>query len=320
MLCCWGPDRYIGTPVVGTVCHKNEECNMHLSEQRKRKIRTSIVFLLPILAVYTLFVIYPIFFTGYLSFTKWNGIGEKAFVGFANFADLFANKDFLLILTNTLKITVLSMLFQIPLGLVIAFLLYRTKIGFMLYRAVYFVPAVISSIAIGTMFRLLLNNEIGVIKTILNTLGLGFLSRPWLSDQNIVLYVVIFVQIWQFIGIYIVMFLAAFQSIDKQIFDSAYIDGANSVQAFLKIALPQIKPIIIVAIILCFTGSMKSFDLPFVMTSGGPGYASSFLGNYMHKLVFVGSKFGPGSAVTMIILFISLVFTLVFYGLSRKKD
>ncbi|TAH68618.1 MAG: sugar ABC transporter permease [Anaerolineaceae bacterium] len=293
---------------------------MRLLARNRQKIWVSILFLLPCVLIYSVLVIYPIIYSGYLSLTKWNGIGEKEFIGLINFTRLFANSDFLLSLKNTLMVTGISLLLQIPIGLVLAYMLFRTKFLFKTFRAIYFVPVVIAPTAIGTMFSILLNNEVGVFKSILEFIGLGALSRPWLSDSSVVLYVVILIQVWQYIGTYIIIFLTSLQSIDEQIFESALIDGANAVQTFFRIAIPQMRAILIVAVVFCFTGSMKSFDLPFIMTNGGPGYISSYLGNYMHRQVFQGSNFGLGSAVTIVILIISLVFSLIFNRLAREKD
>lgn len=290
--------------------------------QRRKLLATAALFLLPALILYLAFVIWPIFYTTYLSFTSWDGMSAtKKLVGLKNYSYLFGKSDFLLTLQNSLKVTVLSIIFQISIGLGISYLLFRTKsIAFKFYRAIYFLPVVIASTAIGTMFKIFMNNDIGVFNAIISLFGLGAYSRPWLSDAGSVIYTVIFVQIWQHIGTYVIIYLAAMQSIDNEIYESALIDGANCIQQFTKITLPLILPTIKVTLILCFTGSMKSFDIPFVMTAGGPGYSSSYLANYMYKAVFSSSKFGRGSAVALIILLISLTFTLLFNYITRDRE
>ena len=288
----------------------------------RKRTMTATMFLLPALALYLCFVIWPIIYTTFLSFTNWDGISAtKNINGFKNYDFLFGKADFLLTLKNSLKLTGWSIVLQISIGLTIAYLLFRTKNKiFKFYRAIYFLPVVIASTAIGTMFKILLNNDIGVFSSILEFFGLGALSRPWLSDTSTVIYTVIFVQVWQYIGTYIIIFLAAMQSIDSAIFESAVIDGANSLQQFTRITVPLISSNIKVALVLCFTGSMKSFDIPFVMTSGGPGYSSSYLANYMYKTVFSSNKFGRGSAVAIVILLISLSFTLLFNYVTRERE
>ena len=288
--------------------------------RRNRKIRTSIMFMLPALVLYSVFVIFAILYSTVLGFTDWDGIGAKEFVGLENYIKLFGNEDFLLTLVNTLKVAVLSITFQVSIGLILAWLLFRTRSRiYKLYRAVYFLPVVIASTAIATMFRIILNNDIGVFSSLMETVGLGGLVRPWLSDEKVVLYAVIIVQIWQYIGTYVIIFLAALQSIDESILDSAGLDCRNSFQLFWHVVLPVIRPTLVTTIVLCFTGSMKSFDIPFIMTAGGPGYSSSYLGNYMYALIFSRRKFGRGSAVASIIMAVSLVFTVIFNKFTKEE-
>lgn len=289
-------------------------------KKKKKLLLISAAFIAPALILYAALVIYPIFFSGYLSFTSWKGLGEIKWCGLDNYLYLFKDDDYLLSLRNTLMVTGLSMLIQVPMGLILAYLLFRTKSRiFKVYRAVYFLPVVIASTAIATMFRIILNNDVGVFNRILESVGLGKVVKPWLSDSGVVIFTVIFVQIWQYIGTYVIIFLAAYQSIDDEIFESARMDGANCVQQFFLITCPLVKDIICVAVVLCFTGSMKSFDIPFIMTAGGPGYASSYLGNYMYKEVFSSSKFGRGAAVTVTILVISFAFTLIFNHFTKER-
>lgn len=110
------------------------------------------------------------------------------------------------------------------------------------------------------------------------------------------------------------------QSIDASIFESALIDGANAFQQFTLITCPLVKATIFTSLVLCFTGSMKSFDIPFIMTAGGPGTASSYLGNYMYKAVFSSGKFGRGSAVAVVIMMVSFAFTLIFNTITRERS
>lgn len=293
---------------------------MFKSKRKRKLFLVSAAFIAPALILYVALVVYPIFFSGYLSFTTWKGVGDIKWSGLKNYLYIFKDEDYLLCLRNTLMVTVLSMLIQVPMGLLLAYLLFRTKSRvFKVYRAIYFLPVVIASTAIATMFRIIMNNDVGVFNRVLEAVGLGGLVKPWLSDSGTVIYTVIFVQIWQYIGTYVIIFLAAYQSIDDEVFESARMDGANCIQQFFLITCPLVKDIICVALVLCFTGSMKSFDIPFIMTAGGPGYDSSYLGNYMYKAVFSGKKFGRGAAVTVTILVISFTFTIIFNRLTRER-
>ena len=292
-----------------------------ISRAKRQILGTAVLFLLPALLLYLVLVIWPILYSTYLSFTNWDGVGAYKMVGLRNYIYLSGNRDFLNSAKNTMVVTVLSMLLQVPIGLTIAYLLFRTRNRiYKVYRAVYFLPVVIASTAIGTMFKIIMNNDIGVFNAFVRMIGLGNHIRPWLSDKSAVLYVVVFVQIWQFIGTYVIIFLAAMQSIDASIFESALIDGANAFQQFTLITCPLVKATIFTSLVLCFTGSMKSFDIPFIMTAGGPGTASSYLGNYMYKAVFSSGKFGRGSAVAVVIMMVSFAFTLIFNAITRERS
>jgi raffinose/stachyose/melibiose transport system permease protein len=286
---------------------------------KKKSTAAIAVFLAPSMIVYTILVMIPVVFSVYYSFTNWNGIGQQSFIGIKNFISLFKNQDFLMSFKNTLMVTVLSIFIQIPVGLILSYLLYRGVKGFKIFRTLYFLPVVIAPIAIGLMFSLFYNSETGVLNTILRAFGLASLQKAWLSDPRVVLYSVITPQIWQFIGLYVVIFLAALQSIPEEIIESAQIEGASSVQLFFKIVCPLVWDVIQLSIILCFTGSFKSFDLSWVMTMGGPGVRSAYLGVFMFKSAFMNSNFGIGSATTVIILISGLLFTVIFNKVTSKE-
>ena len=278
----------------------------------------STIFLGPSLIIYSILVIVPVLFSTYYSLTDWNGIGKQKFVGIMNFIKMFKDADFLVSFQNSIICTVISILLQIPVGLLLAYLLYRGIKGFKIFRAIYFLPVVIAPMAIGLMFTLFLNDQTGVMNKLLGLIGLQSLQHAWLSDPKVVLYSVIAPQVWQYIGLYVIIFIAAMQTISEEILESASIDGATNVTIFSRIVVPMISDVIKLSVILCFTGSMKAFDLPWIMTAGGPGVKSAYLGVYMFKAAFINTKFGIGSAATIVILVTALVFTVVFNKLTDK--
>lgn len=286
---------------------------------KKVSKKASLFFLGPSVILYSLLVIIPVIFTAYYSFTDWSGIGPQTFIGFQNFIEMFTDADFLLTFKNTLVVTGVSILFQIPVGLILAYLLYRGIKGFKYFRAIYFLPVVIAPMAIGLMFTLFLNNETGVLNELLGMIGLARFQTAWLSNPDVVLYSVISPQVWQFIGLYVIIFLAAMQTIPDEVIESARIDGASTIVIFLRVVCPMISDVIKIAVILCFTGSLKSFDYPWIMTGGGPGVQSAFLGVYMFRSAFINFSFGTGSATNMVILTTAIVFTFIFNKLTRKE-
>ena len=175
-------------------------------------------------------------------------------------------------------------------------------------------------VAIGLMFTLFYNSEIGIFNHILKTIGLGSLQKNWLSDANTLLYAVMAPQVWQYIGLYVTIFLGALQSIPEELIESAQIDGAGRINTFFHVILPQIKEFTFICILLSVTGSLKSFDHSWIMTGGGPGVRSAYLGVFMYKTAFVNSDFGMGSAITIGIIAVSLMITVIFNKLTKMRS
>lgn len=280
----------------------------------KRKFNDAVfstLFSLPSVVLYIVFMILPLIFVIYLSFTQWTGAGNINFIGLENYKFLFTYPDFWIIMRNTGILIALHVLLQVPLAVLIAFLLYRTRQGFRFFRAVYFMPSIISGTVIGLMFSVLLNSDIGPINSILRSIGLGSMAKSWLSDPKIVIYTVSLIMIWQYIGYYMVIILAGMHSISEEIIESAQIDGVNSMQLAFHIVLPQIKPVLEVSYVFCLTGCLKAFEHAFITTWGGPGVASTNLALYMYKMAFSTSELGKGATVAVIIVIGALVLTRI---------
>ena len=178
---------------------------------------------------------------------------------------------------------------------------------------------VVAPIAIGIMFSLFYNGDVGPINKLLDLIHLSCLKQNWLSDVNVVVNSVIFPQIWQYIGYSLVIIFAAMKSIDNEMLESADIDGADAFQIFIHIVVPMCRDAIVVAIILVVTGSLKSFDYSWALTQGGPGNASSFLAVFMYKTAFVQNKFGLGSCVTVTIMIYSIALSAFIKRFNRDE-
>lgn len=288
--------------------------------KKYRKAPVCIAFLTPVFLLYTIFLFIPLVQTGYYSFTKWNGVTDKIFVGLDNFKELMGNNDYWLTFQNTIQLVVITLVIQVPVGLLLAYLLYMKTKGMKIFRTIFFLPVVIAPVAISLMFSLFYNSEIGVFNRILEMVGLGRFQTNWLSNIHTLLYAVMAPQVWQYIGLYVTIFLGALQSIPEELVESAEIDGANRVQTFFRIILPEITGFTNICTILCVTGSLKAFEHSWIMTGGGPGVRSAYLGVYMYKTAFVNSEFGLGSAITVTIVVLSLVITLLFNKISARRE
>ncbi len=285
---------------------------------KKKKYLFAAWFILPAFIIYTVFIVAPVFFSIYYSFTSWDGIGTPKLNGIQNYIKMFAMKDYWRILLNTARLIGASVFIQIPIATVLSFLLLRKTKGYKFFRTVYFVPVVVAPIAIGIMFSIFYNGDVGPINQLLDLAHLSSLKQNWLSDVKVVVHSVIFPQIWQYIGYSLVIIFAAMKSIDSEMFESAQIDGANAWAVFSRIVVPMCKDAIIVAIILVVTGSLKSFDYSWALTQGGPGNASSFLATFMYKTAFVQNKFGLGSSITVTIMIYSIALSAIIKRFGRE--
>ncbi len=279
----------------------------------------SILFLSPGFLLYTMFVFIPICLSMYYSLTDWNIMGGRQFIFLDNYKNLMTDRAYWQSFQNTLAVIGSSLFIQLPLSLALAYLLFIKKDNISIYRVAYFIPVVISPIAIGTMFSLFYNGELGPINAFLDVINLPGLKQRWLSDPNIVLAAVIIPDIWRYIGYYIILFLSGLSGIPKSLVESAMIDGAGRSRTFFSIILPQLRPVFVVAVVLMVTGSLKSFEFPLALTDGGPGHLSSYLSLYMFKTAFKYQKFGYGSAVTITILIYALVFTVLIKKFGDKE-
>jgi raffinose/stachyose/melibiose transport system permease protein len=282
------------------------------------KLTLPVLFLAPVFLIYTIFLFVPMLQTGYYSLTQWNGVSEKVFIGLGNYKELLKNNDYWITFFNTLKLTAVSLIVQISFGLLLAYLLYTKVRGMKIFRTVFFLPVVIAPVAIGLMFSLFYNSEIGIFNKILYAVGLDMLQTNWLSNPKTLLYAVMAPQVWQYIGLYVTIFLGALQSIPEDLIESAQIDGAGEVKTFFHVVLPQLSVFLNICMVLCVTGSLKAFDHSYIMTNGGPGVRSAYLGVFMYKTAFGNSDFGMGSAITITIILISLTITLLFNRFSAS--
>jgi len=277
--------------------------------RRRSKYIFAILFSAPAAIIYTLFLIIPLVGVIAISLTKWNGAGPMQFTGFANLKALFASdSDMYKVLYNNMILIVLHLLIQIPMALIVSFLLYRTTQGFRFFRGVYFLPSVIAATCIALMFSIMLNGDIGPVNKVLNTIGLHSLAKNWLSDPNWALYSVSLITVWQYIGYHVLLMLAGMQSVPEEVIESATIDGASSIAIFFNIMIPLIKNVLKISLLFSITGCLKQFDQTFIMTWGGPGDSSTFLTIFMWKTAFLKGSLGMSTSIALVIIVLALLF------------
>lgn len=275
---------------------------------RAHKFVTVFGILMP-LAVFAVFVGYPIVFTIYLSFSDWNGMApHKTFVGLQNYRYLIGDRYFYTALLNNAKWVGVTLFFPVLLGLVIAYGL-RSRIipAPALIRTVIFFPVTMSLISVGLMFLLILNPLFGAFDTILQSIGLGSLVMEWFGDYRIALYTLAVVSGWAFTGMPMILYFAGLGDVPKETFDAAKIEGAGHFRMLTQVAIPQLRPVTAVVVMLTLFESLRAFDLVAVMTKGAPFGSTNVLGYLVYLESFWNSRFGYGATLSVAILVISIL-------------
>ncbi|PWU70193.1 carbohydrate ABC transporter permease [Gracilibacillus dipsosauri] len=282
---------------------------------RKNNALWGLAFLTPQLIGLIFFAVIPLVSALVLSFMKWDGFGERSFVGLDNFIYQFTNADFWTATYNTILYTVLTVPFGILLSMLLAIALNKIK-GKEIYRLFYFMPVVTSSVSIGVIWMWILNGDLGILNQVLAMIGIN--GPDWLTNTNLVMISIAILSIWWQLGYNMVIFLAGLQGISKSYYEAAEIDGASKFQQFLKITLPMLSPTTFFVTIMAIIGSFQVFDQAFVMTNGGPGKASYTMVFHIYDNAFVDFRFGESSAAAMILFVVILIFTLVQFKLQKR--
>ena len=292
-----------------------------LAKRRQRSTAVcALVFLLPVLILLITFLAYPIIQTFANSLTKWNGISaNKAFNGLANWQKLIADKDFWRAFFNNVKIMILSLIIQMPIGILLATFLDAGGRKFNFFKIIWFLPLLMSSVAVGYLFHYALATNNGLFTAISQAFGGGKIDL--LGNQKTALYAVIGVICWQFIPFYMVYYMAGYSSISEDIYEAAIVDGATRGQYVRKIALPLLVPTIKSAVVMSVTGSLKYFDLVYVMTGGGPGTSTELMATYMYKTSFVTYNMGYGSAIAAgMFIMITIIAAVIMRVMNSGGD
>jgi raffinose/stachyose/melibiose transport system permease protein len=281
--------------------------------------RTILLFLLPAIALYSVFLVYPIVQSGRYSLYKWNGFGPlEDFVGFDNFRDVFGDARFRAALKHNLIIVVLSLMLQLPAALGLAMLLNAKIRGRAFMRTMFFAPYVLSEVVTGVVWRQILRPN-GLLDQTMEGVGLGAWTQGWLSDPDVVLYALFFVISWKYFGFHMILLLAGLQQIPGELKEAASIDGATGWNTFRYVTLPLLMPTVRVSVFLSVIGSIQLFDIVWVTTGGGPIGASSTMSTFLYDR-FRDSRFGFASAVSIVIFGCSLVVALLYQRFALRRD
>lgn len=275
------------------------------------------LYLIPTFILLIVFVFYPIIVNIYNSFFRFGILSpEKIFVGLQNYMELFSDSIFGTSIINNFLYVVISVVFQVIGGLIIAAILedvvFRRVAPFL--RTIYFIPVLISMAVIGILFTYIYNPEVGLLNEFLKLIGLESLTTGWLGDSSTAIFSVIAVSQWQSVGYATMLYILALQKIPKELYEAAIVDGAGKIKCFFYITLPQAKEMMFVLSVYTITGSFLVFNEVYVLTGGGPANSSQVMSTYLYQKAFVDSEFGYGSTIANIML----ILTLIFYAIQSK--
>lgn len=288
----------------------------HVDRQRRRLALPFLI--LPCALLGALFV-FPFFQTISMSMTDWFGTFQTTnWVGLQNFRDLIADELFHSAILNTLLYFVLSLVVLFPMALFIAWALLRTKRSRSFYQLVIFAPAVLSVSVAGVLWKFIYNPNFGIINTMLESIGLDALTRPWLGDPSTAMLGIVIAVIWHGIATWIILILAGLDRVPSEVNEAASLDGASNWQAFTRVTLPLLWPVLSTLLVLWFIESMQTFAFIYVMTNGGPHGSTEVMATYMYRMAFEGRMFAYGSAMAIIMTAIVLVMSLIGSKLLRS--
>ena len=287
---------------------------------RPNKWFTVLLFLLPSLIGFLIFVFIPTITVIGLAFTNYSGGFNISYVGLDNFIQALTNSTFQKALSNTIWFTLATVFFQLLLGFIFAVILNGKLIGRTFFRAVIFLPVILSNIAVSLIFVLIFHPSKGPLNNFLLSMGLP--AVPWLTSPSTALLTIIIVTLWQSFGYYMILFLSGLQSISPELYEAGEIDGANAFQRLIHITVPMLSPTTFLRVIMAIINSFKVFDQIFAMTGGqlggGPAGSTTVLVFDIYQRAFTNYEMGYASAESLILLLIVLLITIIQYRGQHK--
>lgn len=273
------------------------------------------------ITIYTIIVIIPLISSFYYSFTNWNGFNpDYKFVGFANYLKIFQDNIFKLSIRNTLIWMVAAFILPVVSGLGIALILHERIRFANFYKSLFYLPICLSLAVIGQVWIWIYQPDWGLINTVLRSIGLDQFAIAWLANKNTALYSVIIAWSWQQVGLAMVIFLAGLTSIPAELTEAAEIDGASYWKSLRYVVIPLLSPATTVVIALSIINSLKSFDVVYMMTGGGPFHSSDTLAMFMYNESFKKYFMGYGSAIAVVLFLIAMVIISIYFRQVRQLE
>ena len=279
------------------------------------------LFLLPALILFIGVLIAPIILSGYYSLTEWNGLKTPVFIGLANYRELFTRRSINIMraLKNAMLLALLSTCIQLPFALWLALKLSKHVKGERAYLSIYFMPVLISTVVIGQLWLKIYNPDYGVLNLCLRGMGLDNLAQIWLGNKKTALWAAFVPILWQYVGYHMLLMYAGIKGVPPELNEAAMLDGCTESQVNRYIIIPYIKPILRVSVIFAVTGSLKSFDLIYVLTNGGPNHATEVPSTLMINLLFLRNRYGMGSTIAVMLIVLCFAFAILINMIFKEE-
>ena len=286
---------------------------------RRWRAVASYLWVLPAVALYGLFTIVPIISGIWLALLRWDGIEDAEFIGLDNFERMLRDERLREALGHNLQYAVGTVSGKIVISLGLALLLHQSLRGRAIYRTAIFLPVVMSFVVVGILWTWIYNDDFGLVNNLLRSVGLGGLAQDWLGDTRVALWALIAVDIWKWYGLHMVIFLAGLQTIPTELYEAARLDGAGRWKQLASITIPLLRPVMLVNVTLSLLGAMNVFDIPYVMTEGGPANSTNDVALHTYLQAFKFNRLGYGAALAYaIFLFITVIALIQLKLLSRN--
>jgi raffinose/stachyose/melibiose transport system permease protein len=277
-------------------------------------------FALPALVIYVVFLVYPAMQSLFFSFTDWDGLSPTYnIVGAENYVSMLDDPVVLQAMVNNVIWTVVTITVPVVLGLLLAMALNGKVRGKPVLRLLFYMPAVLPLVAVASIWGWLYNPQFGAVNAALRAIGLDSLAQPWLGQDNTALAAVMIPAIWLRVGFPMLLYLAALQGVNTEMYEAATVDGATRWQQFWFITMPSLRPAHYIVLALSLIDSFKVFDLIYAMTYGGPGTATQVMGTWMYANVFQYYQAGYGTAIAVVITVVAIVVSIPYVRSQTKE-
>lgn len=285
-----------------------------------RELRRSVsgyLFIMPSISIFLVFFFFPIVYTLFLSLHDWSGITPPNFQGLANYRELLHDHVFRMAIRNTIVYTLMFVPLVSTIPLLIAVAL-NAKIRFRnLFRLLYFIPVTCSTIIAAVIWKWVYHGDVGVLNYLLSLVGIR--GRMWLGDPQVALAAIAAMSVWKLLGYYMVLYLAGLQSIPTHLYEAAKIDGASSLDAFFRLTIPLLRPVILLVVVIATIDSFKAFDAIYVMTLGGPMRATTTLVYQIYVAGFHQFRMGYASAMGFLLFVIVFAISVIELRVLRAR-